>query len=91
MCSSSSTPTFGTDAGAARSACAIRAQGFDPEEVADPLAPENLLKGSGRGIFLIRSFMDEVRPAARARRRHGDADGQARAARRRPRRDHLTA
>lgn len=35
-------------------------QGFDPEDVADPLAPENLLKGSGRGIFLIRSFMDEV-------------------------------
>ena len=35
-------------------------QGFDPEEIADPLAPENLLKGSGRGIFLIRNFMDEV-------------------------------
>jgi serine/threonine-protein kinase RsbW len=35
-------------------------QGFDPEEVADPLAPENLLKGSGRGIFLIRNFMDDV-------------------------------
>ena len=35
-------------------------QGFDPESVADPLAPENLLKGSGRGIFLIRNFMDEV-------------------------------
>jgi serine/threonine-protein kinase RsbW len=35
-------------------------KGFDPEEVADPLAPENLLKGSGRGIFLIRNFMDEV-------------------------------
>jgi serine/threonine-protein kinase RsbW len=34
--------------------------GFDPEEVADPLAPENLLKSSGRGIFLIRSFMDDV-------------------------------
>ncbi|MBS1817826.1 MAG: ATP-binding protein [Acidobacteria bacterium] len=34
--------------------------GFDPETVADPLAPENLLKGSGRGIFLIRSFMDEM-------------------------------
>ncbi len=29
-------------------------------DVADPLAPENLLKGSGRGIFLIRSFMDDV-------------------------------
>ncbi len=35
-------------------------EGFDPEEVADPLAPENLLKASGRGIFLIRSFMDDV-------------------------------
>lgn len=35
-------------------------QGFDPETIADPLAPENLLKGSGRGIFLIRSFMDDV-------------------------------
>ena len=34
--------------------------GFDPEEVADPLAPENLLKSSGRGIFLIRNFMDDV-------------------------------
>jgi serine/threonine-protein kinase RsbW len=34
--------------------------GFDPDDVADPLAPENLLKGSGRGIFLIRSFMDEM-------------------------------
>jgi serine/threonine-protein kinase RsbW len=34
--------------------------GFDPETVPDPLAPENLLKGSGRGIFLIRSFMDEM-------------------------------
>jgi serine/threonine-protein kinase RsbW len=36
-------------------------EGFDPERVADPLAPENLLKSSGRGIFLIRSFMDDVR------------------------------
>lgn len=35
-------------------------EGFDPGQVADPLAPENLLKSSGRGIFLIRSFMDEV-------------------------------
>ncbi len=34
--------------------------GFDPEHVANPLAPENLLKASGRGIFLIRSFMDDV-------------------------------
>jgi len=35
-------------------------EGFDPEHVADPLAPENLLKASGRGIFLIRSFMDSL-------------------------------
>ena len=34
--------------------------GFDPETVSDPLAPENILKASGRGIFLIRSFMDEM-------------------------------
>ena len=35
-------------------------EGFDPDKLADPLAPENLLKASGRGIFLIRNFMDSV-------------------------------
>ena len=35
-------------------------EGLDPETLPDPLAPENLLRSSGRGIFLIRSFMDEV-------------------------------
>jgi serine/threonine-protein kinase RsbW len=35
-------------------------EGFEPEELADPLAPENLLKASGRGIFLIRNFMDDM-------------------------------
>ncbi|GAC1357045.1 MAG: ATP-binding protein [Acidobacteriaceae bacterium] len=34
--------------------------GLDPDGVPDPLAPENILRGSGRGIFLIRAFMDEV-------------------------------
>ncbi len=34
--------------------------GFDPQEVADPLAPENVLKSSGRGIFFMRNFMDDV-------------------------------
>ena len=34
--------------------------GFDPATLPDCLAPENLLKSSGRGIFLIRSFMDEM-------------------------------
>ena len=35
-------------------------EGFDPDEIADPLAPENILKSSGRGIFFMRSFMDDV-------------------------------
>lgn len=35
-------------------------EGFDPQQVADPLAPENILKSSGRGIFFMRSFMDDV-------------------------------
>ena len=35
--------------------------GFDPDRVVDPLAPENRLKTSGRGIFYMRTFMDEVR------------------------------
>jgi serine/threonine-protein kinase RsbW len=36
-------------------------QGLDTAAIPDPLAPANLLKASGRGIFLIRAFMDEVR------------------------------
>jgi serine/threonine-protein kinase RsbW len=35
-------------------------EGFDYEDVPDPLAPENLMRSSGRGIFLIRSFVDEL-------------------------------
>jgi len=35
-------------------------QGLDETLIPDPLAPENLMKQSGRGIFLIRAFMDEV-------------------------------
>jgi serine/threonine-protein kinase RsbW len=34
--------------------------GFQPEEIPDPLAPENLLKAYGRGIFFMKQFMDEV-------------------------------
>lgn len=34
--------------------------GLDVNKIPDPLAPENLLKTSGRGIFLMRSFMDQV-------------------------------
>lgn len=35
-------------------------EGFDPDVVANPLDPENILKSSGRGIFFMRSFMDDV-------------------------------
>jgi len=35
--------------------------GFDPDSVADPTAAENLLAVSGRGIMLMRTFMDEVK------------------------------
>ena len=35
-------------------------KGLDPATLPDPLAPDNLMRGTGRGIFLIRSFMDEV-------------------------------
>ena len=34
--------------------------GFNPETVADPTEEANLLKSSGRGIFFVRNFMDEV-------------------------------
>jgi serine/threonine-protein kinase RsbW len=34
--------------------------GFELSEVADPLAEENLLRTSGRGIFLMRAFMDDL-------------------------------
>ena len=50
------------DAGGPGLAVRVRDEGcgFDPATVADPLTTENLLKASGRGIFLMRSFMDEM-------------------------------
>jgi serine/threonine-protein kinase RsbW len=44
-----------------------RGDGFDPAEVADPTLPENLSRTSGRGLLIIRSFVDAVR----FRRRRG--------------------
>ena len=35
-------------------------QGFNPDTIPDPTKEENLLKGSGRGIFFMRNFFDEV-------------------------------
>jgi len=46
-------------------------KGFRLEDVPDPLAEENLLKSSGRGLFLIRAFMDEF---DLRRSRHGGAE-----------------
>ncbi len=34
-------------------------KGFDPSSVPDPTQPQNLLKESGRGLFIIKSFVDE--------------------------------
>ncbi len=36
-------------------------KGFAPDELANPLAPENILKESGRGIFIVKTLMDNVR------------------------------
>lgn len=34
--------------------------GFKPEEVPDPTMPENILKGSGRGLHIMRSLVDDM-------------------------------
>jgi serine/threonine-protein kinase RsbW len=36
-------------------------EGFDPDHLPDPLCPEGLIRGSGRGVYLARAFMDEFR------------------------------
>ena len=45
-----------------RSECWVEdeGEGFEREEIADPLASENLLEDGGRGIFLIERMADEV-------------------------------
>ena len=40
--------------------------GFDPMAVPDPLAGENLLRGSGRGVMLMQAFMDEFQISKRS-------------------------
>ena len=35
--------------------------GFDPQDVPDPTVPGNLLEDQGRGLFLMRELMDELR------------------------------
>ena len=36
-------------------------KGFDPGALPDPTRPENLLKDSGRGVYLMKVYMDEVK------------------------------
>jgi anti-sigma regulatory factor (Ser/Thr protein kinase) len=45
-------------------------EGFDVAAVPNPLDPQNLLKGSGRGVYLINQLMDEVRFHDRGREVH---------------------
>jgi len=52
--------TLDPDSGSLTISVRDEGEGFEAEEVADPLTPENMLKSSGRGIFLIRNFMDDV-------------------------------
>lgn len=35
-------------------------EGFDPAAVPDPTAPENILKDSGRGLHIMRTFLDDL-------------------------------
>jgi serine/threonine-protein kinase RsbW len=45
-------------------------EGFDPHDVPDPLARENLPKGSGRGLWFMRRLMDDVQVS----RAHGGTE-----------------
>lgn len=39
--------------------------GFDPQDVPNPLEGDNLLRGSGRGVMLMQAFMDEFQVSRR--------------------------
>lgn len=44
-------------------ACVVEDEGsgFDLQEVADPVSPDNLLREGGRGIFIVRALMRDLR------------------------------
>lgn len=44
--------------GEVRASITDEGEGFDPDDIPDPLADENLLKEIGRGIFIVKSLMD---------------------------------
>ena len=35
--------------------------GFDPSSIPDPTEPQNLLKDSGRGVYLMKVYMDDLK------------------------------
>ena len=51
---------FEFDQGGLSIAVQDRGAGFDPDRVVDPTLPENLLQTSGRGLLLMRAFVDRV-------------------------------
>ena len=51
---------FGVQKGSIEVEVQDQGSGFDPEQVGDPREPGNVARTSGRGIFLMRSFMDSV-------------------------------
>lgn len=51
------TVEYGVDANTVRIAVEDPGPGFDPSEVPDPTAEENLTRPGGRGLLLIRSYM----------------------------------
>ena len=54
------TITFTSSPGALEIEVSDQGSGFDIASIPDPTAEENVLKTSGRGIFFMRTFMDEV-------------------------------
>ena len=54
------TVTFTSSPGALEIEVSDQGSGFDFASIPDPTAEENVLKTSGRGIFFMRTFMDEV-------------------------------
>ena len=36
-------------------------KGFNPKNVPDPTIPENILKGSGRGIYIMQTLVDDLK------------------------------
>jgi len=52
--------TFSYSPGALEIEVSDQGNGFNPASVPDPTDPANIMKTSGRGIFLIRNFMDNV-------------------------------